>query len=73
MWIDFQSLSMDKRAVPLNVQCSGDSFSEHGMSIAKIKLVDYPVVESIPALTEVLYTGHLYVSFSSISETFLAG
>ena len=54
-----QSLSIVRIAVPLKVQCSGVSFSEQGKSIARIKLVDCPVVESIPALTEVLYTGHL--------------
>lgn len=38
-----------------------------------MKLVDYPVVDRVPARTEVLYTGHLYfleylASKSSSSE-----
>ena len=52
-------------AVPLRDQCSWIPGFPIGMSIAKMKLVDWPVVESVPALTEVLYTGHLYLFESS--------
>jgi len=52
--IKFQSFSIDSNAVPLIVQCSGGSTSVQGKSTAKIKFVLYPVVESTPALTDVL-------------------
>jgi hypothetical protein len=45
--------SWDKRAVPFKVQDSDFSFFE-GKSTESIKLVDCPVVERTPALTEVL-------------------
>lgn len=69
-WVTFQSLSIVNRAVPLRVQCSGDSFSEHGRSIAIMKLVDCPVVERMPALTEVLQQGHSQISASYISVSY---
>jgi hypothetical protein len=40
-------------AVPLRVQNSGFSYLE-GKSIARMKLVDYPVVDSTPTRFEVL-------------------
>lgn len=34
------------------------------LTIARTKLVDWPVVESTPDLTDVLYTGHLFRAVS---------
>ncbi len=50
-------LKAQSKAVPRKVQNSGPS-SRLGNSTDIIKLVDCPVVESVPALAAVLYTGH---------------
>ena len=61
----YHSFNYDIKAAPLNVQKSGFSYND-GISlknklnnkklktIARTKLVDYPVVDKTPARTEVL-------------------
>jgi len=49
-------------AVPRRIQCS--SGRDVGSQIAMTKLVEWPVVDSTPFRSLVLYTGHVYVSLS---------
>lgn len=49
-------------AVPRRIQCSGGC--DVGSQIAMTKLVEWPVVDSTPFRSLVLYTGHVYVSLS---------
>lgn len=49
-------------AVPRRIQCSGGC--NVGSQIAMTKLVEWPVVDSTPLRSLVLYTGHVYVSLS---------
>lgn len=49
-------------AVPRRIQCSGGC--NDGSQIAMTKLVEWPVVDSTPFRSVVLYTGHVYVSLS---------
>lgn len=50
-----QSSSWQNKAVPLSAQCLG-SFLE-GTSTMMMKLVEWPVVDKVPALSVVLYNG----------------
>jgi hypothetical protein len=42
-----------------------------GNDMATTKLVECPVVESVPCLLQVLYTGHVYVCRSTIFDCFI--
>ena len=52
---DNQSVRLHNAATPYNTQVSGGT--SVGNSIATTKLVDIPVVERTPFLSDVLYTG----------------
>ena len=62
--IFLHSFNWHNIAAPFSVQYLGCSLV--GKSTATIKLVDYPVVDKTPALTDVLYTGQLYSSGSGL-------
>jgi hypothetical protein len=49
-----QSFNMVNRAVPLSDQCDYLPGLSIGISTANMKFVDYPVVDKVPARTEVL-------------------
>jgi len=42
-----------------------------GNNMAIIKFEECPVVESTPRLSDVLYTGHVYVGRAAISNCFI--
>lgn len=56
-------------ATPRMIQCSGGRFIGNNMAITK--LVEWPVVDSIPRLSEVLYTGHVYTEAGNKSSFFI--
>lgn len=52
-----QSSNWQNIAVPLKTQCLGDN--NEGTSKLIMKLVEWPVVDRVPALSVVLKTGHI--------------
>ena len=54
------SFIYESKAVPLSIQKSA-GYSSEGKSIVIIKIVDKPVVESVPTLDDILYTGQLKI------------
>ena len=58
-WIIYQYLSARNPATPAFIHLS--SLSSVGISNIITKLVEWPVVESVPDLLNTLYTGVLYI------------
>jgi hypothetical protein len=56
----FQSSNCVSIATPLLIQCFCMCSAAIGTRMNMTKLVEWPVVESVPCLIDVLYTGHIY-------------
>lgn len=66
-----QSSNCVRRATPLLIQWSGETLGARGKCTINTKFVEWPVVDNVPLLSEVLYTGHSYLLANSASFYFL--
>lgn len=57
-------------ATPLLIQWSGSTLGANGKNTINTKFVEWPVVDKVPLLSDVLYTGHSYFLASSASLIF---